>query len=196
MRFKLFYIVLMILIPCAGITFLLINRSQQIFEGQELIVLVGILALTISIVSLAIADSNLRKMRVQLQIWSAQSSDRNGFHKCVYRLKNVDNRPLQNFNIQFRYPRNLFQRHIIDHGHRDKFYDMERIVIVINDKYQFIGDGDFVDYEHMIRLNSSASDPISISMVADGYEAKSFTLNNDKKQDVLESSNKSPIIIG
>lgn len=195
LRFKPIYVILLFLIPVFGVGFLLVNRTLHILGGQELIVVVGIVALTISIISLAIADSNPQKLKVQLDIWSQKTPDQDGYFRCFWKLTNNSNIPLSGFKVYFRYPRNLYKRPSVDHGHQDKFYDMERYLIVINDKYDFIGGKDYVEYQHDIRLNHLKQGEIKISVVANNHQSKTYLISKSQSQKILHATEQQKLLI-
>ena len=174
-----------------GIVFLISNRQFTWFDDKDVTVITSLVALLISIISLAIADQKSKRFKGRLEVSNFGGKNSYGHYQCRFTLSNTDKEPLVNIKLDFRYPSIVYSPGTSDprYFHYTK---LEQATIVNEDNYRFIGtsaENNFAEFEHWLALERMTSAAF-ITVHADRMEVKTFVLTVEVARRLSEEEGK------
>jgi hypothetical protein len=145
--------------------FMAVNRYYAFLKPDDINMLLGIIAVAVSILSLGLATIKKPTFNGKVCCWNVESKKRHvnnevvtpiGIYSCLtFRIDNKNNEPIKDLIINFRFPTNLIHRRIqLDNFY--SFYEFKDTVLLTAKNISFLGsnsgDSDIV-FEHLLNLD-------------------------------------------
>jgi hypothetical protein len=202
-RFNIAYWICLIVWIVISFGFMVFNRFYSILKSDDLNLLLGIIAVAVSIVSLGLANISKPKYNGRLTCWNthkptfvAMSNEVNThleYQLITFKLDNINKNVVTDLIVNFRLPVNIVNT--IGYNNQSiEFIVIKETLIATCNKVNFLGNnnGDCdIHFEHYLafsRWNSNRN--IYVTIAGGNIEPTTFTIKQDMKAKILQSNSK------
>lgn len=191
------YYLAVCLIIVTGIFLLIYNKNISFLEPSEMIFLVGLIALSVSILSLGIADASPRKMKLSLKAWSRHPDIKiSGRTRLVVKIFNHTKVSLKDLKVNVRIPSKIYVKMEETDVYLSNSYGESTIFNF--DYTYFLGSGNTDNigtYELTINHSKWNKGNIWFTITSEGFEVSTYSISQDKKESLINSNSKNPITL-
>lgn len=190
------YFAIIILIILAYI----LNLRFNFIPDEKVNLLLGFIALIISIISLGIADSKQSKLKIKLKVWNRNNTKFIGgkteITNFAFELINKGKDAIEGLTVSFRFQESAYYKPSDNYQNNYYFKFGERIVVQ-NDTVKYLGittEDNYIRYEHYIKeIDTWNKGKIAITIGGNDYLPYTFLIDHEEKDIIKNSSNSNPI---
>lgn len=204
---SLYWISLILWLTISG-GFLLLNNHKNLLEPDDANILLGIIAVAVSIVSLGIATVKKPEFQGEISCWNVESKKQQvnndsispiGVYQCItFKIDNLINEPIQDLVINFRIQSSIINRRI-ELNDFYKSYEFKDTMLLTVNTIPFLGnnsgDNDVV-FEHFLNLDKWALNR-KLYVTISGSNIMPTTRSIDYRilEQIKQSNYKNPVIL-
>ena len=204
-RINKWYILAIILWLICSSVVLYFDVEIQILSALDTGLILGVISVTISILSLGLSSMNKPKFRGKITCWNVKSNEQHvnnsnsnpiGIYSCItFKIDNKGKKPIKDLIINFRFPSKIYHRSY--HDNYLSYFQFKETIIVTSEHLKFLGSssGDCeLVLEHL--LNISAWDKnrvIYVTISGNDIQPTTFKLDFSMSDSILNSDSKHPI---
>ena len=188
--------------------FMALNRYHAFLKPDDINMLLGIIAVAVSILSLGLATIKKPMFKGKVSCWNVESKKQHvnneqitpiGIYSCLtFRIDNKSNEPIKDLVINFRFPATLIHRRI----HLDNFYnfyEFKDTVLLTAKNISFLGsnsgDSDIV-FDHLLNLDKwNSNRKMYVTISGSNLTPTTKSLDFSMIARLLNSSSSHPIIL-
>lgn len=205
-RISFWYIVSLVFWVIFALIFFMINRSAPFLSVDDTNLILGGIAVGISILSLGLSTMDNPKFKGNVICWNnvthLKKLDNDylgprGAYSCItFKIDNYQKKPVNGLTINFRFPSKMFYTDRYNNFNYS-FCEFKNTMMITSDNIKFLGntngDSDIV-YEHFIEFNRwDINRVIYITIAGDNIVPTTFKIDNKQKDILFNSSSKEPI---
>ena len=205
-RINKWYVIAIITWIVLSIAVLCLDAERHILKSLDTGLTLGVISVTISILSLGLASMSKPKFKGELTCWNVktklqQVSNSNtnpmGQYSCItFQINNKGKKPIRDLTVNFRFPSKVFYNpHTVDKF--VSYFQFKETIIITAEHLRFLGSssGDCeLVLEHLLNLSAwDENRKFYITISGENIEPTTYKLDSSMNDSLLNSDSKDPI---
>lgn len=205
-KIKAKYWLIISLIIVVSTVFIPLNICYKFLDGENMNLIVAVIALVISMFSIALADLQFIKFNGKVTIWRTGKDllvvNGQKFSNFAFNITNKSKLPLSEFCVSFRFPEQITYNYI---NHPDKnyqnhkFFQYGETYVINNDTLKFLGNNsndNEARFEHYLDLSKWPKNRyLYITISGREIQPMTYQVQECKNFEIQNSTNNKPFVL-